>query len=86
MRAFALTSVALAMMVILSASPAPAQTYAPDYPVCLHVYGPVSYNECYYSSIEQCRPSAIGRPAQCVENPFYVRRPAPSTRQRRHAP
>ncbi len=44
---------------------------AVDYPVCLHVYGPVTYDECAYTSIEQCRPVASGLPAQCLMNPFY---------------
>lgn len=42
-----------------------------DYPVCLHVYGPVTYDDCHYTTMEQCRPQASGRPAQCMINPFY---------------
>ena len=83
MRAFALTVVVIGA--IGAAVPAPAQTYAPDYPVCLHVYGPVSYNECYYTSLEQCRPSAIGRPATCIQNPFFaVPAPGRGDRSKRH--
>ncbi len=52
-----------------SANPATAQTYAGG-PVCLHVYGPVSYYECNYASIGQCNASASGRSAQCVVNPY----------------
>jgi hypothetical protein len=47
-----------------------AQTYDPDYPVCLHIYGKVRYYECRYTSLEQCAMSASGRPAQCVINPY----------------
>jgi hypothetical protein len=43
-----------------------------NFPICLKVYGPVSYSECRYTSIAQCQPSASGRSAQCLENPFYV--------------
>jgi hypothetical protein len=44
----------LATMAIGAASiagPAAAQTYAPGYPVCLHVYGPATYYECRYNSL-----------------------------------
>ncbi len=37
-----------------------AQTYDPDYPVCLHVYGPVTYYECRYTSLAQCNAVGIG--------------------------
>jgi len=54
------------------AAPAHAQTYGSDYPVCLHVYGPVNYYECNYSSIPQCNMSASGRAAQCIVNPYLA--------------
>ena len=71
---------ALAILAIAAASaavPARAQTYDPDYPVCLHVYGRVSYYECTYTSLPQCNMSASGRSAQCVVNPYasYQERP-----------
>ena len=69
---------ALAILAIAAASaPAQAQTYGSDYPVCLHVYGPVTYYECRYTSIPQCNQSASGRAAQCVVNPYasYQERP-----------
>lgn len=59
----------LAMATISVASPAAAQTYA-GYPVCLRVYGPISYYECNYTSLAQCNASASGRAAQCVVNPY----------------
>lgn len=43
-----------------------------NYPVCLHVYGPVTYDDCRYTSLAQCAPAAVGRSAQCMTNPFYV--------------
>jgi hypothetical protein len=50
-----------------------AQTYDPDYPVCMHVYGPVGgYYSCRYTSIAQCAPLAQGRSAECVVNPYYA--------------
>ena len=72
---------------LLAAAPARAQTYAPGYPVCLHVYGQVSYYECSYSSLPQCNASASGRAAQCVVNPYlaYAGIDGPVVRhQRRH--
>ena len=55
-----------------SPPPAQAQTYGSNYPVCLHVYGPVSYYECSYGSLAQCNVSASGRAAQCVTNPYVA--------------
>jgi uncharacterized protein DUF3551 len=55
-----------------AAVPARAQTYAPDYPVCLRVYGPVNYFDCRYVSLPQCNAAASGRPAQCVANPYFA--------------
>jgi hypothetical protein len=62
----------LAIGTISAAVPARAQTYGGGYPVCLHVYGPVTYYECNYSSIPQCNASASGRSAQCVVNPYFA--------------
>jgi hypothetical protein len=61
---------ALALGTAFAAGPASAQTYGGGYPVCLHVYGPVVYYECNYTSIAQCNASASGRSAQCVVNPY----------------
>jgi hypothetical protein len=54
--------------------PAQAQTYDPNYPVCLQVYDDMVhyYFECSYTSIAQCAASASGRAAQCVVNPYYA--------------
>ena len=81
MRSLALAILAIATVSI--AEPAAAQTYAPGYPVCLHVYGPATYYECRYSSLAQCNASASGRPAQCVINPYFASAAEP-TRYRRH--
>jgi Protein of unknown function (DUF3551) len=54
------------------AAPAQAQTYDPNYPVCLHVWGPITYYECRYSSLPQCNASASGRAAQCIVNPYFA--------------
>ena len=64
------TLVALATGAVLVGAAAQAQTYSPDYPVCLHVYGRASYYECRYTSMAQCNQSASGRAAQCEVNPY----------------
>ncbi len=74
----------LAMATVSVAGPAAAQTYAPGYPVCLHVYGPTTYNECSYTSLAQCAVSASGRAAQCVLNPYVASANVPMGRSRRH--
>jgi hypothetical protein len=65
--AAALTALA-AFSVFSGPAAVPAQAY--DYPVCLRVYGPASYNECNYTSMAQCRATASGRAAECYPNAF----------------
>lgn len=65
------------------AAPARAQTYDPDYPVCMHIYGPVGYFDCRYASLAQCRPLASGLPALCIENPYFAPRKARAERRSR---
>jgi Protein of unknown function (DUF3551) len=83
------TFAAFAVVSLLAAAPASAQTYAPDYPVCLHVYGPATYYDCRYTSIAQCNASASGRAAQCVTNPYLASagmdEPLPRMRRPRRA-
>jgi uncharacterized protein DUF3551 len=78
MRALALTILAIAT--VSAVAPARAQTYDPNYPVCLVVYGRGgSYTDCSYTSLPQCAFSASGRSAQCVVNPYFAyptKRPA----------
>ena len=75
----------LASATVSMAGPAAAQTYAPGYPVCLHVYGPITYYECRYTSLAQCSLSASGRAAQCVVNPYFANAQVPVQRAyRRH--
>ena len=74
----------LALGTLWLAAPAQAQTYGPDYPVCLHVYGPVTYYECGYTSLPQCNMSASGRSAQCVINPYFANASEDRPIRRRH--
>jgi hypothetical protein len=63
----------LAIGATLAAAPAQAQTYDPDYPVCMEVYAPYgSYLDCSFTSIPQCKASASGRGAQCLINPYFA--------------
>ena len=82
----ALTLAILAIATAAMAAPAQAQTYDPNYPVCLHVYGRITYYECSYTSLQQCSMSASGRSAQCDINPYYAHASAtPSARRhKRH--
>jgi hypothetical protein len=73
----AMISTLLAFGAIAATTPAGAQTYGTTYPVCLHVYGPVTYYECGYTSIAQCNASASGRAAQCVLNPYLAQASVP---------
>ena len=68
----------LTIATVLTAAPARAQTYSPDYPVCLQAYGPKGdYIECGYTSLAQCAPSASGRAAQRMINPYFARAQVP---------
>ena len=70
----------LAGATVSVAGPAAAQTYDPGYPVCLHVYGLITYYECRYTALAQCNVSASGRAAQCVLNPYFATAQVPVQR------
>jgi hypothetical protein len=78
---------ALAMLTVaaaLTATPALAQTYDPNYPVCLQTYGiGGGYIECSYASLAQCGATASGRAAQCIANPFFAGARGPAEPRRR---
>jgi hypothetical protein len=63
----------LAIAMTLGTAPAQAQTYDPNYPICLQVFGRAgNYIGCGYTSMAQCRLSASGRAAQCITNPYFA--------------
>ena len=80
-------ALAIAIIATVStAAPAQAQTYDPNYPVCLQTYsiGGGSIG-CNYTSLAQCALSASGRAAQCITNPYFAGARAPAgQRDRRH--
>jgi hypothetical protein len=70
MRILALATLAIGAVMV--AAPAQAQMYSPDYPICLHVYGPNIYNDCRFTTMAQCYASASGLAGQCRVNPFLA--------------
>jgi len=76
MAAFVIVTVAT----IWTAAPARAQTYDPNYPVCLEVYGEDgSVIECGFASLAQCTQAASGgRSALCFNNPYFAGARAPA--------
>jgi hypothetical protein len=73
-----------AIAALLASAPARAQTYDPNYPVCMQIYGPVGYMDCRYGSLGQCKYLAVGRSASCLVNPYFARKaPAVPRRSRR---
>lgn len=63
----------LTTVTVLTAAPTLAQTYSPDYPVCLQVYGRNGgYIQCAFTSLAQCNQTASGRAAQCLINPYFA--------------
>jgi hypothetical protein len=69
---------AIAAFTVAFAGPAAAQTYDPNYPVCMQYYGGSfggNYIDCSFTSIPQCQATASGRPAECYVNPYYAGRP-----------
>ena len=71
MRLFASTILAIGMMLV--AAPTRAQTYDPNYPVCLQTYAiGGGYIDCSFTSLAQCAASASGRAAQCLTNPYFA--------------
>jgi hypothetical protein len=71
MRAWAFTILTIAAMLV--AAPACAQTYDPNYPVCLQTYAIGGGSiDCSFTSLAQCAASASGRAAQCLNNPYFA--------------
>jgi hypothetical protein len=83
-----LVLVVLALGAVAWAAPAMAQTYDPNYPICLQIYDDmVHYTfECAYTSMPQCQASASGRNAQCVVNPYYPKAPIKPAPQNKRSP
>jgi Protein of unknown function (DUF3551) len=71
MRILACTIFTIGAMLI--AAPARAQTYDPNFPVCLQTYAlGGGYIDCSFTSLAQCAASASGRAALCLNNPYFA--------------
>jgi hypothetical protein len=71
----------LTVLMAATAAPVPAQTYNPDYPVCMDAYSiDGSRMECAYTSLAQCAQSASGLAAQCFVNPYPAAARPPARR------
>jgi len=82
MRAPVLAVLTTAM--VFMAAPVRAQTYDPGYPVCMQTFGIFGDSiECNFTSLAQCAPSASGRAAQCIVNPYFRGPAAPRNPQHR---
>jgi len=69
---------------MLAVAPAQAQTYDPNYPICLQTFGRFGNSiSCGYTSMAQCKWSASGRAAQCITNPYFIGANSPPTRRAR---
>jgi hypothetical protein len=69
------------------AGSAAAQTYDPNYPVCMQVFGgrmSADYIDCSFTSLPQCQATASGRPAMCSVNPYYAGPKKPKRRSHRY--
>ena len=75
----ALPFLLLALIAASAATPAAAQRFSGNYPVCLQrwEWGGGTYISCQYSSWEECKASAVGLPAMCLLNPYVQRAPEP---------
>ena len=63
----------MAAGLLMSAWPAQAQTYDPNFPICLQTYGrDGGYIACRYTSMGQCKLTASARAAQCIVNPYFA--------------
>ena len=65
--------------IMSAAAPVAAQRFGGNYPVCLQKWewGGASSIRCQYSSWEECRASAIGLSAMCLQNPYVQQPPRP---------
>jgi hypothetical protein len=65
-------STILTIGMVSAAATARAQTYDPNFPICMHVVQiETSFEDCTYYTMDQCKASASGRAALCSINPFY---------------
>jgi hypothetical protein len=82
-----LVGLILGMGMIFASSPAWAQRYDPNYPVCMEIYGSDgSVVDCFFTSMAQCKEGATGMAGICFNNPYYVAPPAEAAPAEQTAP
>ena len=82
-----LARLVLAIATTYAAAPAQAQTYDPNYPICLQTFGRYGNAiSCGYTSMGQCKMSASGRAAQCVVNPYFAAANSGRSRRQHRSP
>ncbi|WP_084030420.1 DUF3551 domain-containing protein [Bradyrhizobium paxllaeri] len=73
----------LTIATVLMVAPTRAQTYDPNYPVCIQTYSIGGGSiDCSFTSLAQCAASASGRSAQCLNNPYFTQGSRKPPRQR----
>jgi hypothetical protein len=80
-----LAAALVAVGAISVAQPAKAQTYDPNFPVCMRVFGDPTYFECRFQTIAQCKGTASGRGAECLVNPYFASAAVNPAHRRHHA-
>jgi len=73
----ALPFLLLALFAMSAPTPASAQRFNGNYPVCLQKWewGGATYISCQYNSWEECKATAAGLSAMCLLNPYVQQRP-----------
>ena len=76
----------LTTVTVLTATPAPAQTFGGNYPVCIQQFrwGGADNPECSFTSLAQCQATASGLKAMCMMNPYYAHAQTPARPRYRH--
>ena len=73
MRTFACTIPVIGTILLVLVAAARAQTYDPNYPVCLQSYAMGGgHIDCSFTSLALCAASASGRSAECLTNPYFA--------------
>jgi hypothetical protein len=61
------------MGLVCATAPTVAQTFDPNYPVCMQVIAlNMNYIDCRFVSTEQCKASVSGRAGYCFSNPYFA--------------
>lgn len=70
----------LAAALLAGAAPAEAET---SFPYCARFHEAIVYEECSFTTLQQCRETASGRAAECYRDPFYTGPSEPTSKRPR---